>query len=164
MRGIFLLLDKRVKVYYTLTKNKEKRVGLLQRPPRNKEKIMLHLNREEILNLMVELPETHWLQNKLWAELTTLQNPAPQTPTYTPTPTTVPPVTGNIVNCLWEDYGYRCNALGTVNGYCRYHTTKTCAICGKKATHGCPVELQFICGTPLCADHRQCQHKGYGTC
>lgn len=41
------------------------------------------------------------------------------------------------------------------NAYCPKHRDEQCASCGAQATHGCNMELQFVCGSPLCDD---CTH------
>jgi len=46
-----------------------------------------------------------------------------------------------------------------VKAPCPYHSTMTC-FCGKPSTHGCSMTGQFVCGHPLCDDHRQCSSHG----
>lgn len=41
-----------------------------------------------------------------------------------------------------------------VGGYCEVHAGKTCNKCDKQATHGCGYTGQFVCGTPLCDNHK----------
>jgi hypothetical protein len=59
-----------------------------------------------------------------------------------------------VTGCPWEHYGMYCNRP-TENGktYCPVHDGKKCSQCDRQSTHGCPVELQFVCGEPLCEQH-----------
>lgn len=67
--------------------------------------------------------------------------------------------------CKWQTYGFRCRETSK-NEFCDEHNGKTCshrdadggAACGKPADHGCPTELQFVCGFPCCAEHSSCGH------
>lgn len=44
----------------------------------------------------------------------------------------------------------------TVNGreYCRVHLEKKCFSCDKQATRDCDHTSQFVCGMPMCDEHR----------
>lgn len=64
--------------------------------------------------------------------------------------------------CKWQTYGYQC-ANKSDKEFCADHIDEMCAHrdeegvkCGKKADHGCPTELQFVCGAPCCAEHSNC--------
>lgn len=64
--------------------------------------------------------------------------------------------------CKWQTYGYRCRETST-NEFCDEHLNQKCshkdsegAACGNKADHGCPTELQFVCGAPCCSGHSNC--------
>lgn len=67
--------------------------------------------------------------------------------------------------CKWVFYGHQCTTTSK-NEFCDEHNGKTCshrdsdggAACGKPADHGCPTELQFVCGFPCCAEHSNCGH------
>lgn len=48
----------------------------------------------------------------------------------------------------WEG---NCNKE-TDHEYCEEHSKLKCEICGKQATHTCPVTMQLICGALLCDD------------
>lgn len=64
--------------------------------------------------------------------------------------------------CKWQTYGYQCRETSR-NEFCDEHIKEMCFhkdedgnVCGKKADHGCPTELQFVCGSPCCAAHSNC--------
>lgn len=59
--------------------------------------------------------------------------------------------------CAWETYGYLC-PVDAIPGtdFCEGHGNKVCRNCAEPATHGCPRELQFVCGAPLCDNCRSC--------
>lgn len=66
--------------------------------------------------------------------------------------------------CKWTFYGHQCTKTSTKE-FCDEHTGKICShrdsdgvACGKPADHGCPTELQFVCGFPLCHEHSSCGH------
>lgn len=67
--------------------------------------------------------------------------------------------------CKWTFYGHQCTKTSTKE-FCDEHSGKTCShrdseggiACGKPADHGCPTELQFVCGFPLCHEHSSCGH------
>lgn len=69
------------------------------------------------------------------------------------------------IQCKWQTYGFRCRETSK-NEFCDEHNGKTCShrdsdggvACGKPADHGCPTELQFVCGFPCCAEHSNCGH------
>lgn len=63
-------------------------------------------------------------------------------------------------HCVWELYGYYCNKKVSADSpiqLCEDHIENVCTKCGKQAIHGCPIELQFVCGEPLC---KHCSHYG----
>lgn len=120
------------------------------------------LTRDKVLTLMRELPTNHWFQTELMEELIQLNN---ATETTTVTRIHEPVHEENIIypggtvdtgECVWETYGFVCRK-NTVDGtkFCTDHAHKKC-FCGAPATHGCNVELQFVCGGPLCEAHRMC--------
>ena len=60
------------------------------------------------------------------------------------------------MSCIWECYGHKCGKeFVNKDNLCEQHSSAKCW-CGKQAYHGCNMELQFICGRPLCEEH-----KGY---
>lgn len=133
------------------------------------------LTRNEVLDLMQELPAEHWLQVKLLAALTdaTVKTPvaAKPAPAKKAIEKTLPVAEDFEINnqvhvstrtpansagkCRWECYGWVCNKTAVEREMCAEHVKKTC-YCGAPATHGCNVELQFVCGGPLCDKHRAC--------
>lgn len=125
-------------------------------------------NRDEVLNLMQELPVNHWLQDRLLQELVQF-NTEVNVPVVENAPKVEAVTRGEnetVVlfhnktvapgKCGWECYGVLCreDALED-NQFCNYHYNAVCW-CGNKATHGCDVELQFVCGGPLCNEHKAC--------
>jgi hypothetical protein len=69
--------------------------------------------------------------------------------------------------CKWQTYGYQCRTKSK-NDFCDEHINETCVHkdadgvrCGHKADHGCPTELQFVCGAPCCAEHSSCGNHNY---
>jgi hypothetical protein len=69
--------------------------------------------------------------------------------------------------CKWQTYGYQCRKTSK-NEFCDEHMKEMCAhrdeagvVCGNKADHGCPTELQFVCGAPCCAAHSNCGNHNY---
>lgn len=64
--------------------------------------------------------------------------------------------------CKWETYGYQCRETSK-NEFCDEHRNVKCThlnehgiLCFNMANHGCPTELQFVCGAPVCAEHSNC--------
>lgn len=56
------------------------------------------------------------------------------------------------------DMGYGGKCTSTIKDgtpFCNGHLGKLCTGCGQQATNDCTVELQFVCGYPLC---NNCQH------
>lgn len=121
----------------------------------------IDFTRDEILDLMKELPVNHWLQNRLLDGLTVdrLKRPAYIARTV---PDVVNPVAETGKRCEWVFYGLQCetvkNVTKNVTGkfFCTEHTGLVCQKCGDPADHGCPEELQFVCGAPLCKHCRIC--------
>lgn len=64
-------------------------------------------------------------------------------------------------HCAWELYGHYCNKKVNDDSIqlCPEHIVKKCEKCGRQAVHGCPEELQFVCGEPLC---EYCHHRSTG--
>lgn len=63
-----------------------------------------------------------------------------------------------VTGCKWETYGNYCNRENIVGAeYCAKHNGETCRYCNNQTTHGCPEEMQFVCGEYLCDNHR---HNG----
>jgi hypothetical protein len=64
--------------------------------------------------------------------------------------------------CKWQTYGHQCRNESK-NEFCDDHINEICSHrdaagvrCGHKADHGCPTELQFVCGAPCCSEHSNC--------
>lgn len=64
--------------------------------------------------------------------------------------------------CKWQTYGYQCRTKSK-NEFCDEHRDQKCShlgehgtLCFNMADHGCPTELQFVCGAPCCAEHSNC--------
>lgn len=125
-----------------------------------------NLTRNEVLNLMQVLPAEHWFQTQLLDSLTEVKPVIKTAPVVAPVPKVATfereevhkserTEANSVGKCVWECYGWVCN-LATANGQlCDKHADKKC-FCGAQATHGCNMELQFVCGGPLCAEHRSC--------
>lgn len=65
----------------------------------------------------------------------------------------------DVTGCYWECYGIYCDETTENNAmFCKTHANQKCRMCGKPADHGCPAELQFVCGEPLCPDHKAGRH------
>lgn len=71
-------------------------------------------------------------------------------------------VGGMTRQCKWETYGYQCREMSP-NEFCIEHDKVKCShlgehgtLCFNMANHGCPTELQFVCGAPICAEHSNC--------
>lgn len=73
-------------------------------------------------------------------------------------------IKNSLVQCTWELYGQKCNEESVMSvmynkktyHLCESHSKERCTKCHKQAVHGCPMELQFVCGEPLCPD---CHHN-----
>lgn len=112
----------------------------------------IELTRTQVLNLMGELPVNHWFQENLLTELATMRQ---KTYENVPPVLNIPAPFVATGTCEWECYGQLCGKPAR-NGYCEWHEDKKCGVCGAKATHGCNVELQFVCDGPLCPAHKRC--------
>lgn len=71
-------------------------------------------------------------------------------------------VGGMTRQCKWETYGYQCAEMSP-NEFCIEHDKVKCSHldehgtrCFNMANHGCPTELQFVCGAPCCSTHQSC--------
>jgi hypothetical protein len=141
----------------------------------------INLNRNEVLSLMKELDPEHWIQGRLLIEIvlmdranepvevakisSNLSEPIKiqKTSTEAISETDAPK---ELKQCKHSTYGYRCRKESE-NEYCEDHLNKLCTtpdalgnVCGKQSDHGCPEELQFVCGTPCCPEHSRCgRHK-----
>ena len=55
--------------------------------------------------------------------------------------------------CKYSCYGVPCKTpFVNEEGFCETHAGEQCW-CGKQAVEGCSMELQFVCGRPLCEEH-----------
>lgn len=137
----------------------------------------IEMSRKEILELMQELSEDHWMNERLTNALAEInfrannnfmENTAvlvkPKVKVEKPFPkvkedkSILHSINHVYGRCSWETYGYYCNKKVPDNHIfelCDEHIDERCSKCGKQAVHGCPVELQFVCGEPLCND---CDH------
>jgi hypothetical protein len=117
--------------------------------------------RDKVLTLMAELPVNHWLQEDLMKELiqfnTDVELPTvPQRIVEQVQNVIYPGIEAKEGECAWECYGFVCKKdVVDATHFCADHVAKNC-FCGRPATHGCNVELQFVCGGPLCNEHRCC--------
>lgn len=120
----------------------------------------INLTRKEVLDLMSELNDNHWLQNRLLTELNNINQDNTRSVNSYVSDIDITVSTRsqqNIRGCHWEFYGNYCNRPTTGDSlFCEHHSNKRC-FCGDLAGHGCPVELQFVCGSPLCGNHRTCK-------
>lgn len=153
-----------------------------------KETIMkIEMNRKEILELMQELSEEHWMNERLTNALAEINSRA-NNDFMENTAVLVKPKnsktkfvdheyvkesitafervveyaekSGRIDtgHCAWETYASYCNKTvkeGSRFQLCDEHIREKCSKCGSKAFLSCPIELQFVCGEPLCSfcDH-----------
>ncbi len=113
----------------------------------------IDLTRNEVLDLMKELPVDHWLQVRLLDNLNVGAGQKIQT---------VAPSFETAHNCEWMFYGMKCDNTEDIiqvergRFFCGKHTGLICRKCGNPADHGCPEELQFVCGAPLCKNCTTC--------
>lgn len=123
--------------------------------------MVINLTRNEVLNLMQELPVNYWFQPVLLQELATQQETplgGRTRPVRAVEPLVAPVIAQEPTGaCEWECYGLTCGKNTYDNRYCADHTDKVCSVCQNPATHGCNVELQFVCGGPLCPAHTRCK-------
>lgn len=65
----------------------------------------------------------------------------------------------DVTGCYWECYGVYCDKdTAAGDRFCTKHKDQKCRMCGEPADHGCPAELQFVCGEPLCRNHQIGRH------
>jgi len=57
-----------------------------------------------------------------------------------------------------RDWAGQCPKAATDGEYCEEHAAIACTVCGEQATHSCPHAGYFVCGEPLCNQHRD--HPG----
>lgn len=138
----------------------------------------INLTSEQILDLMRELGSSHWLYGDLLAELNTLAVQPPVEPysieafeksasdfraeVVEPLKSSDTIVANKSKTCLYEVYGHQCVAVQAKDGFCLEHMETVCREpgCENQMTHGCPTEMQFVCGAPLCNEHRSCSDHG----
>lgn len=135
----------------------------------------INLTSEQILDLMREFGVKHWFYKDLLTELNTLAIESPSVEAYSvkafekttsdfrveaenqlPAPAAI--AVNNTNQCLYEMYGNRCTEAQAKDGFCVKHMETVCSEpdCDNQMTHGCPTELQFVCGAPLCGEHGSC--------
>lgn len=112
--------------------------------------ITINFTRNEVLDLMKELPVNHWMQERLLDFLAVNIPQAHINQTVT------------AHTCEWQCYGIACGSeedvvkVASGKFFCGQHTGLLCRKCGSPADHGCPEELQFVCGAPLCKNCNKC--------
>lgn len=129
----------------------------------------IELTRNQVLDLMKDLEPGHWLQELLLVELAdfattsltkkvkplysskiseTLDKLASEAPVNAPK--------DELQQCNWQTYGHRCTTESHED-FCKEHR-RVCreSGCNNMADHGCPCELQFVCGAALCSTHTSC--------
>lgn len=47
-----------------------------------------------------------------------------------------------------------CGEITYPEEYCAAHKGIKCWVCNEQATHECAIPFQFVCGVPLCAEHK----------
>lgn len=131
----------------------------------------IQVTRSEVLSLMNSLRADHFLQDRLAEEMIRLNHTSSNDTNrfnLAATDTEPAPIFVRIeaethVECKYSFYGHPCREVAA-NDFCEEHLGIECSyrdevgsICRKQIDHGCPVELQFVCGSPLCPDHRTCK-------
>lgn len=122
----------------------------------------IELTRTQVLELMKDLNVDHWFQKNLLDELNAISSTA-TAPARIAKATAVEQSVkitddsvGGLVQCDWQTYGYRC-VNRSFESFCEDHRL-VCreSGCNNMANHGCPCEMQFVCGAALCAQHTSC--------
>lgn len=133
----------------------------------------IELTRNQVLDLMKDLEPSHWLQKSLLVELNNLSsNSAVKASESFCSPkvlgrfdelasemsieTAIEASDIDQTQCKWQTYGYRCTNSSNAD-FCEEHRL-VCreAGCDNMADHGCPCEMQFVCGAALCSSHSSC--------
>lgn len=127
--------------------------------------IKIEMNRNEALTLLQELPANHWLESRVLKVLVESADSVKATSIVEENrkPLAVKTADKSDNRCIYTFYGNRCE--GFTDGFlCQEHAEESCSYrdefgsrCGSQINHGCPEELQFVCGAPLCASHNKCR-------
>lgn len=123
----------------------------------------IELTRTQVLELMKDLNVDHWFQKNLLDELNRISTPAvvaSATPHRSLAVTKIRKAADEHfdepVQCSWQTYGYQCTNRSS-ESFCEDHRLVCRELgCNNMANHGCPCELQFVCGAALCANHSSC--------
>lgn len=128
-----------------------------------KKDIDLTFTLDEAVSLIKELPQDHWLTDRIMSSIANNALHAnPPEVTFDLIKPSNKPTISEVKECQWETYGYYCHKAVEVNAtrdFCKEHIDKACNYCGDPATHGCPEEQQFVCGEPICDNCRHGHRK-----